>query len=129
MGGKASQALLTNGVVARDIHKINAQDTKRAREVSAFYNDLGRSIQDVARAIAPGGFAIYVVGNRTVKSIQLRTDQFIAEQFEKNGFRHLLTYQRAIHNKAMPSKNAPTNKTGAVQKTMEHEFIVVSQKP
>ncbi|MDR1662885.1 MAG: hypothetical protein LBR59_00520, partial [Endomicrobium sp.] len=73
---------------------------KRALEVSAFYNDLGSSIKKVTRNIRKGGKAIYIVGNRTVKNIQLPTDQFIAEKFEENGFKHLITYERALSNKS-----------------------------
>ena len=55
------------------------------------------------------GKSIYVVGNRTVKNIQLPTDQFIAEKFEEKGFKHLLTFERLLSNKAMLSKNSPIN--------------------
>jgi hypothetical protein len=70
----------------------------------------------------------YVVGNRTVKSIQLPTDQFIAEKFEENGFKHLITFERALSSKAMPSKNSPTNKKGSTVNTMLFEYIVICDK-
>jgi len=63
-----------------------------------------------------------------VKGIQLPTDQFIAEKFEENGFRHLITYQRLISNKAMPSKNSPSNVPGKTADTMLFEYIVVCEK-
>jgi hypothetical protein len=97
-------------------------------EVSAFYNDLDNSIQRVAKSVCKGGKSIYVVGNRTVKNIQLPTDQFIAEKFEQNGFRHLTTYKRALSNKSMPSKNSPTNKTGKTVNTMLWEYVVICEK-
>ena len=128
MGGLKAKKVFNEGIIFRDIKKISECDTKRALEISSFYEDLGSSIDQVANTIKEGGFSIYVVGNRTVKSVQLRTDQFIAERFEKNGFKHLFTYKRAIHNKTMPAKNSPTNKPGVTANTMQHEFIVVSQK-
>ena len=128
MGGRKVEKIFNEGIISRDIKKINVCDSRRALEVSSFYEDLGFSIDQVANTIKVGGFSIYVVGNRTVKSIQLKTDQFVAEKFEKNGFKHLFTYKRAIHNKTMPTKNSPTNKPGAVASTMQHEFIIVSQK-
>jgi hypothetical protein len=60
--------------------------------------------------------------------VQLPTDQFIAEQFCANGFGHLVTYERQISNKVMPSKNSPTNQTGVKMGTMTQEFIVVCEK-
>jgi hypothetical protein len=71
---------------------------------------------------------IYVVGDRIVKNVQLPTDQFIAEKFEENGFSHIVTYERAISNKAMPSKNSPTNKAGKTVSTMLNEYVVVCEK-
>jgi hypothetical protein len=60
--------------------------------------------------------------------VKLPTDQFIAETFEENGFKHLVTYERALSNKAMPSKNSPTNVAGKTANTMLFEYIVVCEK-
>ena len=110
------------------ITEINQENNKRALEVSAFYEDLGNSIDRIAQSINPSGKSIYVVGNRTVKKIQLPTDQFIAERFEKNDCKHLITYKRALSSKAMPSKNSPSNQTGNTLNTMLYEYIIVSEK-
>jgi 16S rRNA G966 N2-methylase RsmD len=128
MGGVKPKQNTKDGLIAEYISEINKIDSKRALEVSAFYNDLDNSIQKVAKSIRKGGKSIYVVGNRTVKNIQLPTDQFIAEKFERNGFNHIVTYERALSNKAMPSKNSPTNETGKTVNTMLYEYIVVSEK-
>jgi len=128
MGGVKPKQNINYGLIADYIAEINNVDTKRALEVSAFYNDLDTSIQKVAKSIKSGGKSIYVVGNRTVKNVQLPTDQFIAEKFEQNGFKHLITYERALSNKSMPRKNSPTNKTGKTVNTMLYEYIVVCEK-
>ena len=128
MGGKKVTTLYGKGVIARPIKKINKMNPKRALEVSSFYLDLEKSIKEVSKAVKIKGFSIYVVGNRTVKNITLPTDQFIAEQFEKNGFRHILTYERAISSKVMPAQNSPTNVVGKKVNTMHKEYIIVCQK-
>ena len=128
MGGGKPKQNIQNGIIADYISQINLVDNKRALEVSAFYNDLDNSIQQVAKSIRKGGKSIYVVGNRTVKNVQLPTDQFIAEKFEKNGFKHLVTYERALSNKSMPSKNSPTNKAGKTVNTMLWEYVVICEK-
>jgi hypothetical protein len=128
MGGGKSGYLISEGLIADYVAKISRIDYKRALDVSAFYNDLKRSIQKVAESVNKRGKVIYIVGNRTVKKILLPTDQFIAEQFEENGFKHLITYERAISNKAMPSKNSPTNESGKTMNTMLYEYIVVCEK-
>ncbi|MDE0118475.1 MAG: hypothetical protein OXM55_00510 [Bdellovibrionales bacterium] len=128
MGGKKVKTLYNKGVLSSPIKKINRVDQKRALEVSSFYMDLEKSIKEVAQAIIYKGFSIYIVGNRTVKKVTLPTDQFIAEQFEKNGFRHVLTYERSISSKVMPAQNSPTNVVGKKINTMHKEYIIVCQK-
>jgi hypothetical protein len=58
----------------------------------------------------------------------MKSDQFIAEKFENNGFRHLTTYKRALSSKSMPSRNSPTNEAGKTVNTMLWEYIVVCEK-
>jgi hypothetical protein len=128
MGGVKPKNTISEGLIADYIECINNVDKKRALEVSAFYTDLGDSIKKVANSVRVGGKSVYVVGNRTVKNVQLPTDQFIAEKFEENGFKHLITYERALSNKSMPSKNSPTNETGKTVSTMLYEYIVVCEK-
>jgi 16S rRNA G966 N2-methylase RsmD len=128
MGGVKNKEIIKTGIIADYVSQISKADEKRALEVSAFYNDLGNSIKQIAESIKEYGKAIYVVGNRTVKNIQLPTDQFIAEKFEENNFKHLVTYERLLSNKSMPSKNSPTNESGKTVNTMLFEYIVVCEK-
>ncbi|MBV6480292.1 MAG: hypothetical protein HGGPFJEG_03168 [Ignavibacteria bacterium] len=128
MGGRAVKEKYNHGVIANFINSIENESKKRALEVSSFYYDLETSISDVAKSVKVGGVTIFVVGNRRVKNIQLPTDQFIAEKFEEKGFNHILTYERQLGNKTMPSKNSPSNKAGDLKSTMSQEFIVVCKK-
>ena len=128
MGGKKVKILYNKGVLSSFIKKIDKVDHKRALEVSSFYMDLEKSVKEISQAITHKGFSIYIVGNRTVKNVTLPTDQFIAEQFEKNGFRHILTYERSISSKVMPAQNSPTNVVGKKVNTMHEEYIIVCQK-
>ena len=128
MGGKIRKELFKDSLISEQIDRIYQNSPKRAYEVSSFYYDLDLSIRNVAKSIRKGGYAIYVVGNRTVKDETLLTDQFIAERFELYGFKHVVTYERNISNKSMPLKNSPTNKTGVKRNTMKSEYIVVCEK-
>ena len=128
MGGGRVKTLYNKGVLSSSIKKINQVNQKRALEVSSFYMDLEKSIKEVSQSITNKGFSIYVVGNRTVKNVTLPTDQFIAEQFEKNSFRHILTYERSLSSKVMPAQNSPTNIIGKKANTMQKEYIIVCQK-
>ncbi|OYT35345.1 MAG: modification methylase [Candidatus Aenigmarchaeota archaeon ex4484_52] len=128
MGGKISNSLYNKGLISNYINEINKKSYKRSLEVSSYYYDLEDSIFNVAKSVKKNGKIIYVVGNRRVKNIQLPTDQFIAEKFEQNGFKHLFTYERLLGNKSMPLENSPTNKKGQRCGTMTKEYIVVCEK-
>lgn len=103
-------------------------DKKRAREVMAFYIDLRKCFDELSRVIKKGGFLCMVVGNRTVKGVQLPTDEIVADFGEMVGFKHVETIIRKIPNKRMPLKNSPTNKPGEVSSTMLEEYIVIMEK-
>jgi hypothetical protein len=129
MGGKTVKEKYKSGILSHYINQVEKVSPKRALEVSAFYFDLEKSIEDVSKSVKQGGKIIYVVGNRLVKDVLLPTDQFIAEKFEARGFRHLLTYERTLANKSMPAFNSPSNQNGVKRSTMTKEYIIVCEKP
>ncbi len=128
MGGDMVKDVYQNSLITDYINSVKKESIKRALQVSSFYFDLSSSIKDVAKSVKKNGKVVYVVGNRTVKNIQLPTDQFIAEQFIQNGFKHILTYERALSNKIMPVKNSPSNISGNHKTTIMKEYIVVCEK-
>lgn len=128
MGGRKDKQLYKDGVISNYLQEISKNSEKRAFEISSFYRDLEFSINKVANSVKKGGYIAYVVGNRLVKDVKLPTDQFIAEKFENNGFKHLITYERLLSSKSMPSKNSPSNKTGIKRSTMTTEYIVLCEK-
>ena len=128
MGGQHSKETLTDSPISSAIDKIRSVDKKRAREVSAFYIDLGHSINSIAQVLSPRATICYVVGNRRVKGVTLPTDEFVVDSFSQHGFAHKATIVRNIPNKRMPKKNSPSNVAGETSTTMHEENIVVCQR-
>lgn len=130
LGGKTDRKriLYNKGIVSDYINDISKKDIKRACEVSAFYYDLSSDIEKFSSLINNKGLVFFIVSNRTVKEIELPTDQFIAEMFEYNGLKHIETIKRKISNKTMPLRNSPTNKAGKTASTMKYEYIVICSK-
>ena len=128
MGGIRSQETLRGSPVSSAVEKIRLIDEKRAKEVSAFYIDLERSIRSIVHACSPHATICYVVGNRRVKGIVLPTDEFVVDAFRQHGFVHKTTIVRNIPNKRMPKKNSPSNIAGETSTTMHEENIVVCQR-
>jgi tRNA G10 N-methylase Trm11 len=130
MGGKQKSHtnILESDVLNDVIHTIRKKDEKRARDVISFYEDYQKSINNVSTTVKTGGYACYVVGNRTVKGINIPTDVITAEIFEQNNFVHIETIVRNIPNKRMPLRNSPSNVAGETALTMKNEYIVICQK-
>lgn len=129
MGGKKnSTAIFDIKSVVPELSLIKNEDEKRYNEVISFLNDYYSSIRNIAPKVRHGGRVCYVVGNRNVKGHQINLDFFTAEAFGLFGFRHDCTIVREIPSKRMPSKNSPSNKTGATGATMTNEYIVIMTK-
>ena len=128
MGGQHSKEILKDSPISPAIDKIRLVDEKRASEVSAFYIDLGSSINSIAQVLSPRATICYVVGNRQVKGVMLPTDEFVVDAFQQYGFTHKTTIVRNIPNKRMPKKNSPSNVAGETSKTMHEESIVICQR-
>ena len=130
MGGSRDQGdnLFNYEALDSAIRIIADTNPKRSREVVSFFNDYRRSIMNVAYVVKRGGYACYVVGNRTVNGIEIPTAEATAAFFEMNGFTHIDTFRRNIPNKRMPSMNSPTNVPGKLGSTMKSEYIVVCRK-
>ena len=128
MGGIRSKETLIVSPVSSAVEKIRLIDERRAKEVSAFYIDLERSIGSIAQACSPHATICYVVGNRRVKDVMLPTDEFVVDAFRQHGFVHKTTIVRNIPNKRMPKKNSPSNIAGKTSKTMHEENIVICQR-
>lgn len=130
MGGKKSQSdyIFEIEILDEAIEKIKKEDLKRSKDVISFYKDYENSISNVARIVKEKGYICYVVGNRTVKGINMPTDEITVNLFEKYNFKHVETIVRNIPNKKMPSKNSPSNVKGMKSSTMKNEFIVICQK-
>jgi site-specific DNA-methyltransferase (cytosine-N4-specific) len=132
LGGKASKNLdvnINSPTLKKIIEKIKPIDEKRAREVLSFYEDFDKVVIQLNKIMAKQGYVCFVVGNRTVKGINIPTDKIMSEMFMAHGtYKYIETHTRAIPNKRMPKLNCPSNIAGQKLTTMCNEFIFVLQK-
>lgn len=97
-------------------------------EVLQFYIDLDENIKETSRVMKRNPYQFWVVANRTVKLINIPTDQIIIESFEKYSVNHIHSFYRNIPNKRMPLINSPTNLKGNHSVTMNAEIILMLKK-
>ena len=110
------------------IQKSSASDEKRAREVLDFYFELDSALAEITRKVKVGGYEFWVVGNRTVKLVNIPTDIILEELGKKYHLLCLDRYYRMISNKVMPNLNSPTNVARNHSQTMTSEIIVFFKK-
>ncbi len=120
---------LRSPTLKETLDKITSIDPRRAKDVLSFYVDFDKCVRELHRVTKKGAFLCFVVGNRTVKGIQIPTDQIIVELFQaKNHYKHHHTFIRNIPHKRMPKLNSPTNVSGNHAVTINEEWIVILEK-
>jgi site-specific DNA-adenine methylase len=120
--------VLGSKTLENSLKKIADKDAKRAKDVFSFYRDLSLCLQAISKKTKSGGYHFWVVGNRTVKLENLRTDEIIIELAHKHGLEFVYNFGRRISNKVMPRRNSPTNEGGVTAETMTKEHIIVLRK-
>jgi len=131
MGGTIHPGIennLNSKSLSKCLNLIVEHDSKRAKEVLAFYIDLNKAMLQTYRILKKYKYFCLVVGNRTVKGVKLPTDYIVAELGNNLGFHTVDIMVRNIPNKRMPLKNSPSNVSGKLEDTMRKESVVILQK-
>lgn len=132
LGGKNIVGLeyyrFSSPILMEILWKLSQKDKKRAREVLNFFLDLKQCFKEIDRTLAPKAHICIIIGNRTVKGLQIPTYEIIKEFGEEMSWEHLETIIREIPSKRIPLKSSPSNIPGETVSTMNRESIVIMQK-
>jgi DNA modification methylase len=108
------------------VEAICKRSGERSKEALWYFADLYECLKQLCRVLKQGkSHCCFVVGNRTIRRVQVPTDRIIAELGKTLGFKHEKTIYRRIPSKRMPWMNAPENIPGEKGPTISHESIVV----
>lgn len=125
---KTQWEFLRSTTLTESLQQIAKTDPFRADDVFSFYIDLDKCLYGINKKMKKDSYQYWVVGNRTVKNVNLKTDVIISEMAKKYGMEYVYTINRNIINKVMPSLNSPTNEIGRLVRTMTKENIVILRK-
>jgi len=120
---------LPSSTLEESILKISEIDEKRASEVLSFYVDLNNCLDSITKNMKVNSYQCWVVGNRTVKRVNIPTNKIISELSEQYNLITVTTVPRNIPNKRMPKENSPSNIRGQKVTTMNDENIIVTCPP
>jgi hypothetical protein len=106
-------------------NKIYEKDPERAWDLYSYFYDMDTALQRLAKALKRGrSHMVFVIGNRTMRRVQILTDVILVEMAQKYGFEHMKTVYRRIPTKRIPWKNAPENIPGLKCETISQEAII-----
>ena len=141
LGGKTKDVSIDDDIILKSQTLYQAINTYKAildlddkknfnriKDVISFYKDLDLSIENHSKNLKNNGYMIFIVASRTVKNIQLNTDNIISELAKAYGLTLKNTYYRIIPNKRIPNAVSATNIKGDLCPTMSKESIVVLKK-
>jgi hypothetical protein len=107
----------------------------RSRNVLSFLTDYSHACAGMVACLRPGGYAVVVVGRRSVDGSRLNLDQFTIDQFELFGLQLAKTRVRELQHKRLPRRinrfgaalRADQRAAGATA-TIESETTLVFRK-
>jgi len=106
-------------------NKIYEKDPERAWDLYSYFYDMDIALQKLAKALKKGrSHMVFVIGNRTMRRVQILTDIILTEMASKYGFEHIRTIYRRIPTKRIPWKNAPENIPNLKGETISREAII-----
>ncbi|WP_174351712.1 DNA methyltransferase [Paenibacillus sp. JMULE4] len=86
-------------VLDQAITQLTELDSKRALIVSAFFRDMQRNLQNVYNVLEDGGNYVIVIGDSTIRGIEIPTADILAVFGENIGFTLELKFQYVIRDR------------------------------
>lgn len=98
--------------------RIGDRKSSYAKRMSSFCYDLHQSVQGLAPLVAPDGYMVWTLGNRSLGGSRVPLDQIVLEFLESYGLRRVAQFLRPIPSKRMPTRNSCSD-------TMQDEIVVI----
>lgn len=110
--------------------KLSKLEDKQKGILIRFITDLKKSVAEVARVLVPGGHAIYVVGENTIKGRYIRNAKILEEAARRAGLRLCSSTRRTLpQNRRYLPPPRKLKRGGALDGRMRREVILTFQRP
>jgi len=124
---------LRSKIAADIVDKMVERNKKMAKEIEAFFIDMGEVFDESYRILKRGGRCCYVIGNTRLKGVDILNAEVFAESLQYSGFKLEKIIKREIPSKILPQKR--DEKTGrfasndnANSEAYPIEYIVIGLK-
>ncbi|MDR1086971.1 MAG: hypothetical protein LBL16_01845 [Endomicrobium sp.] len=127
--------LILNSEIAEKIrNELLKRDSKIAEEVSTYFSEMNQVFVEMKRMLKEGGKTCIVIGNTSLRGVEILNAEVFAEQLQNLGLRIVDIIKREI-----PSKNLPSfrdEKTGKFARMSDKnkvsvyptEYILIMEK-
>ena len=104
------------------IKKVSITNELRGRITKRYLCEMNQVVAEVSRVCAPGGRAVFVIGNNQVCGESLRNDEYLIECFKNNGMSLELGLLDHIKSRGLMTKR---NRTASI---ISREAVLVFKK-
>jgi len=124
-----------NSAIAKQIiDELIKVDRPLATDVANYFLDMKIVFSEINRVLKPGGKACVIIGNTSLRGVEILNAQITVEQMQMAGFNKVDFIKREIPNKMItPWRDSETGKFTGVNNTSktrayEFEYVVVMEK-
>ncbi len=115
--------ILKSGLAEKIRNELLKKDKKTAEEVSTYFSEMNQVFAEMKRMLKKSGKACIVIGNTSLKGVEILNAEVFAEQLQNLGLKVADIIKREI-----PSKNLPSvrdEKTGKFAKISDKNKVSV----
>jgi len=109
--------------------RINSKLSSRHKAIiRTFIEDMSKVLRETSRVLAPGGKAIFVIGENSIRGTYVRNAKIISELAKEFGLRLVEESSRTLppNRRYLPP---PSKRTNALSSRMRREVVLAFSKP
>lgn len=131
---EAVQLQVSTSIARSIVERLINYSAKYAREIAKYFYDMIEVTKEMNRILKPGGIACVVIGNTTLKGVEITSAQAFAEMLFENGFSIVKVIKRQVTNKLNPtirdkdSGRFTTLKSKNRKEVYPEEYIIIAKK-
>ncbi|WP_405125068.1 hypothetical protein [Ralstonia pseudosolanacearum] len=101
------------------LQELGGAQTSYGKRLTSFCFDLHRCVESLAKQMAPNGYMVWTLGNRSLDGKRVPLDKIVWDFLEHTEMRRVSQFVRPIPSKRMPTRNSCSD-------TMDTEIVLIA---